>query len=67
LTESTPLHEAHSFGTRFENGLGTNPEELLAAAHAGCFAIAVPECTNLEMPPAARNSLAASVDCRPYK
>jgi lipoyl-dependent peroxiredoxin len=42
LTESTSLHEAqYSFGTRFENGVGTNPEELLAAAHAGCFAMAV--------------------------
>ena len=41
-TESTSLHEAqYSFGTRFENGVGTNPEELLAAAHAGCFAMAV--------------------------
>jgi len=27
----------YSFKTRFENGVGTNPEELLAAAHAGCF------------------------------
>jgi lipoyl-dependent peroxiredoxin len=42
LTESTSLHGAqYSFGTRFENGVGTNPEELLAAAHAGCFAMAV--------------------------
>src|SRR6266404_773416 len=41
-TESTALHEAqYSFGTRFENGSGTNPEELLAAAHAGCFTMAV--------------------------
>ena len=41
MTESTSLHEAqYSFGTRFENGVGTNPEELLAAAHAGCFAMA---------------------------
>src|SRR5216684_3894089 len=41
-TESMVLHEAqYSFGTRFENGIGTNPEELLAAAHAGCFAMAV--------------------------
>lgn len=31
----------YSFGTRFENGTGTNPEELLAAAHAGCFAMAL--------------------------
>ncbi|HWR51839.1 MAG TPA: OsmC family protein [Bryobacteraceae bacterium] len=30
----------YSFGTRFENGTGTNPEELIAAAHAGCFAMA---------------------------
>jgi len=30
----------YSFGTRFENGIGTNPEELVAAAHAGCFAMA---------------------------
>ena len=42
LTESTSLHGAqYSFGTRFEKGVGTNPEELLAAAHAGCFAMAV--------------------------
>src|SRR3984893_3509621 len=27
----------YSFSTRFENGVGTNPEELIAAAHAGCF------------------------------
>lgn len=31
----------YSFSTRFENGSGTNPEELLAAAHAGCFAMAL--------------------------
>jgi lipoyl-dependent peroxiredoxin len=30
----------YSFSTRFENGSGTNPEELVAAAHAGCFAMA---------------------------
>ena len=27
----------YSFGSRFEEGIGTNPEELIAAAHAGCF------------------------------
>ncbi len=32
---------AYSFASRFENGSGTNPEELLAAAHAGCFAMAL--------------------------
>lgn len=31
----------YSFSTRFENGIGTNPEELLAAAHAGCFTMAL--------------------------
>jgi lipoyl-dependent peroxiredoxin len=31
----------YSFGTRFENGVGTNPEELIAAAHAGCFSMAL--------------------------
>ena len=30
-----------SFATRFENGAGTNPEELIAAAHAGCFSMAL--------------------------
>lgn len=30
----------YSFGSRFEEGTGTNPEELLAAAHAGCFSMA---------------------------
>jgi lipoyl-dependent peroxiredoxin len=30
----------YSFSDRFENGSGTNPEELIAAAHAGCFAMA---------------------------
>ena len=41
-TASRVLKEAqYSLSTRFENGIGTNPEELLAAAHAGCFAMAV--------------------------
>jgi len=31
----------YSFGTRFENAPGTNPEELIAAAHAGCFSMAL--------------------------
>ena len=31
----------YSFTTRFENGVGTNPEELIAAAHAGCFSMAL--------------------------
>lgn len=39
-TGSTVLHDArYSYLTRFEEGIGTNPEELIAAAHAGCFAM----------------------------
>jgi osmotically inducible protein OsmC len=41
-TESSVLSNTqYSFGTRFENGKGTNPEELIAAAHAGCFTMAL--------------------------
>ncbi|MDF0642601.1 MAG: OsmC family protein [Nitrospira sp.] len=41
-TESGVLSQAqYSFGTRFESGKGTNPEELIAAAHAGCFTMAL--------------------------
>lgn len=39
-TESGVLAKAqYSFGTRFESGIGTNPEELVAAAHAACFSM----------------------------
>jgi lipoyl-dependent peroxiredoxin len=37
VLSSTP----YSFTTRFESGKGTNPEELIAAAHAGCFTMAL--------------------------
>lgn len=41
-TASGVLKETqYSFATRFENGAGTNPEELIAAAHAGCFSMAL--------------------------
>jgi osmotically inducible protein OsmC len=41
-TDSGVLKDAqYSFSTRFENGIGTNPEELIAAAHAGCFSMAL--------------------------
>lgn len=37
-TQSTTLNKTqYSFKSRFEEGVGTNPEELIAAAHAGCF------------------------------
>lgn len=41
-TKSNVLKDAeYSYKTRFENGSGTNPDELIAAAHAGCFAMAL--------------------------
>ena len=41
-TQSTVLNKSqYSFNTRFESGVGTNPEELLAASHAGCFTMQV--------------------------
>ena len=41
-TQSGVLANAqYSFSTRFEHGAGTNPEELIAAAHAGCFTMAL--------------------------
>ena len=41
-TESGVLSDTqYSFSTRFEDGTGTNPEELLAAAHAACFSMAL--------------------------
>ncbi|HCI58772.1 MAG: OsmC family protein [Bacteroidetes bacterium] len=39
-TQSTVLNQSqYSYNTRFEDGVGTNPEELIAAAHAGCFSM----------------------------
>ena len=41
-TQSGVLKDTqYSFGTRFENGVGSNPEELISAAHAGCFSMAL--------------------------
>ena len=41
-TESGVLaNTSYSFGTRFESAKGTNPEELIGAAHAGCFSMAL--------------------------
>ena len=52
-TQSGALKETqYSFSTRFENGVGTNPEELIAAAHAGCFTMALSgQLTSAEFPP----------------
>ncbi|WP_284653107.1 OsmC family protein [Flavobacterium terrisoli] len=39
-TQSTVLNQTqYSFGSRFAEGIGTNPEELVGAAHAGCFSM----------------------------
>jgi osmotically inducible protein OsmC len=41
-TQSTTLNKTqYSYKTRFEDGVGTNPEELIAAAHSGCYAMAL--------------------------
>jgi osmotically inducible protein OsmC len=41
-SQSSTLNKTqYSFNTRFADGVGTNPEELLAAAHAGCFTMAI--------------------------
>jgi lipoyl-dependent peroxiredoxin len=41
-TQSTTLNNTqYSYKSRFEEGVGTNPEELIAAAHSGCFAMAL--------------------------
>ena len=52
-TDSTVLNKTqYSFNTRFEDGVGTNPEELIAAAHAGCFAMKLSfNLTGAEFPP----------------
>ena len=52
-TQSGVLKDSqYSFGTRFENGIGTNPEELIAAAHAGCFTMALSAgLTTANLPP----------------
>src|SRR6201986_5489890 len=52
-TDSGVLKDTqYSFSTRFENGIGTNPEELIAAAHAGCFTMALSaQLTTANLPP----------------
>ncbi len=40
-TQTGSVDGQYSFSSRFENGTGTNPEELLGAAHAGCFSMAL--------------------------
>ena len=60
-TQSTTLKDTqYSFKSRFEEGVGTNPEELIAAAHAGCFTMALPaQLTSDEHPPTTLETTAA--------
>jgi osmotically inducible protein OsmC len=59
-TQSGVLKDSqYSFSTRFENGAGTNPEELIAAAHAGCFTMALSgQLTSVEKKPEEINTTA---------
>ena len=60
-TQSTVLNETqYSFSSRFESGIGTNPEELVAAAHAGCFTMKL--AFNLQANGFTANSL--DTDCK---
>lgn len=61
-TQSGVLKQTqYSFGTRFENGIGTNPEELIAAAHAGCFTMALSaQLTNANLTPESLETTAAA-------
>lgn len=59
--ESGLFSGQYSFGTRFENGKGTNPEELIGAAHAGCFSMALAAGLEKAGKPAKRVHTTASV------
>lgn len=62
-SQSTTLNKTQfSFKTRFEDGVGTNPEELLAAAHAGCFTMAVGAALGMAGTPATSLDTTATVD-----
>ena len=60
-TQSTTLKDTqYSFKSRFEEGVGTNPEELIAAAHVGCFTMALTaQLTSDEHPPTTLETTAA--------
>jgi lipoyl-dependent peroxiredoxin len=61
-TETGVLKETqYSFGSRFESGIGTNPEELIGAAHAGCFSMALSAGLEKAGHPAKRVHTTASV------
>src|SRR3977135_3505938 len=54
----------YSFASRFENGSGTNPEELIGAAHAGCFSMALSARLEKAGHPAKRVSTTANVNLK---
>lgn len=58
---------AYSFPSRFEDGTGTNPEELIAAAHAGCFSMALSAGLGKGGHNAARVSTTAKVHLNPVE
>jgi osmotically inducible protein OsmC len=59
--ESQAFQGPYSFPSRFEEGEGTNPEELIAAAHAGCFSMALAAALEREGFPPRRVSTEARV------
>ena len=59
--QSGAFSGAFSFGTRFGGAKGTNPEELIAAAHAGCFSMALSATLEKEGHPVARIETRAAV------
>jgi osmotically inducible protein OsmC len=67
-TQSTTLNNTqYSFKSRFEEGVGTNPEELIAAAHAGCFTMKLSFNISAENISPEEITTKATVDLNPEK
>lgn len=67
-TQSTTLNQTqYSFKSRFEEGVGTNPEELVAAAHAGCFTMKLSFNISAENITPDEITTTATVDLNPEK
>lgn len=67
-TQSTTLNNTqYSFKSRFEEGVGTNPEELIAAAHAGCFTMKLSFNISAENISPEEITTTATVDLNPEK
>jgi osmotically inducible protein OsmC len=63
--ESGLFEGPYSFFTRFENAMGTNPEELIGAAHAGCFSMALSMILSAQKTPPKKIETTADVDIEP--